>query len=206
LARSWCRYTSSVTVVPLWPTSCEICSSGTPAGSDPLVELQHVALGIFDAHEPEAITTITQRIEGFTQAMTEAGMPVTGRTVLRIPTRRFDQLALPWQADGAYQVAQDLVAGLDRPDAFVVGNDYFALGLYRALAERKITIPTDVRIVGFGDYPFAGFLAPPLSTVRLPAAEVGTRAVDLLLDRVADPDRPAVRALLPPTMIVRESA
>ena len=51
------------------------------------------------------ITTITQRIEGFTQAMTEAGMPVTDRTVLRIPTRRFDQLALPWQADGAYQLS-----------------------------------------------------------------------------------------------------
>jgi hypothetical protein len=51
---------------------------------------------------------------------------------------------------------QDLITSGASPDAFAVGNDCFALGLYRALAERKITIPNDARIVGFGDYPFAG--------------------------------------------------
>jgi LacI family transcriptional regulator len=152
------------------------------------------------------ITTITERIEGFSRAMKEAGLAVTWDSIVRIPTRRFDHVALPWHADEAYQVAKDMVTANARPDAFVVGNDYFALGLYRALAERQITIPTDVRIVGFGDYPFAGFLTPPLTTVRLPAAEVGTQAVHLLLERLRQIDRPTARMLVPPTLIIRSSA
>lgn len=151
------------------------------------------------------ITTITQRIAGFTSAMAEAGLPVAEETVVRVPTRRYDQIALPWQADEAYRVAQGLLDRGDRPDAVVVGNDYYALGLYRALAERGLSIPGSMRVVGFGDYPFAGFLAPPLSTVRLPAAEVGTEAMDLLLRRIDQLGADPVKRLLPPTLIVRGS-
>lgn len=152
------------------------------------------------------ITTITQRIAGFTAAMTEAGLPVPDGTVIPVPTRRFDQIALPWQADEAYRVAQDLLDGGRRPDGFVVGNDYYALGLYRALAERQLRIPEDVGVVGFGDYPFAGFLAPPLSTVRLPAAEVGAEAVKLLLGRISQTDPDGMKTLLAPVLVVRGSA
>jgi len=151
------------------------------------------------------ISTIEMRIAGFTSAMTEAGLPVTDRTVIRIPTRRFDQIALPWQADEAYRVAQEILDSKVQVDGFVVGNDYYALGLYRALAERGLRVPAEVRVVGFGDYPFAGYLAPSLSTVNLPATEVGTSAVDLLLARMEQPDKPPTKRLLAPTLVVRDS-
>ena len=152
------------------------------------------------------ISTIENRIAGFTAAMTEAGLAVTDRTVIRIPTRRLEQIALPWQADEAYRIARDILDRGEPIDGFVVGNDYYALGLYRALAERGLAIPGDVRVVGFGDYPFAGYLAPSLSTVKLPAAEVGTSAVELLLARMEQADKPPTRRLLPPALVVRESA
>src|SRR5699024_5171066 len=124
-----------------------------------------------------------------------------------VPTRRNVRVALPWQAGDAYRLTVDLLARGHQPDAFVVGNDYFALGLYRAIRERGLRCPDDVFVVGFGDYPFAEFLEPPLSTVRLPAAKVGHTAVELLLSRMeGDEAPPRAPMLVPPELITRNSA
>ena len=82
------------------------------------------------------ISTIAHRIEGFKRAMIEHDLPVHARSVVAIPTRRSDRAALPWHADDAYRISGDLLDRGHLPDAFVVGNDYFALGLFRALRER----------------------------------------------------------------------
>jgi LacI family transcriptional regulator len=152
------------------------------------------------------ITTVTERTAGFTEAMDAAGLEITAQTVIPVATRRDEQAALPWHPDEAYRVAQRVLARKDRPDAFVLGNDYYALGLYRALAERGLRVPEDVLVVGYGDYPFAAFLAPPLSTVRLPAEAVGRSAVDLLLERMTGPSLdPVSKRLVAPELTPRAS-
>nr|WP_187361183.1 LacI family DNA-binding transcriptional regulator [Phytoactinopolyspora mesophila] len=130
------------------------------------------------------ITTIAGRIAGFRRAVADAGLPLDEGSVISVPTRRDDSAVLPWQPEEAYRVAQQLVARPDRPDAVITGNDFFALGLYRALAEVGLRVPGDMLVVGYGDHPYAAYLDPPLTSVRLPAQEVGTAAVDLLLKRM----------------------
>jgi LacI family transcriptional regulator len=66
----------------------------------------------------------------------------------------------------------------------MTGSDYFALGVYRALVESERSIPEQVAVIGYGDHLFSAYLNPPLSSVRLPAAEIGTTAVNLLLGRL----------------------
>lgn len=152
------------------------------------------------------ITTVRERVAGFTEAMASAGLPCDERSVVRVPTRRDEQMALPWHPDEAYAVSQAILDRPDRPDAVVVGNDFYALGLYRALAERGLRVPDDVLVVGFGDYPFSEFVAPPLSTVRLPAEEVGAAAVDLLLERiVGSADPTPLKRSFAPTLVPRGS-
>jgi len=82
------------------------------------------------------ITTTADRISGFRRAMTDAGLPVADDLVRTVPTRRYDSLALPWQPEEAYRFAQSL----NLPDGIVTGNDYFALGLLRVLAERGLPV------------------------------------------------------------------
>jgi LacI family transcriptional regulator len=126
--------------------------------------------------------------------------------VVAIPTRRSDRAALPWHADDAYRISGDLLDRGHLPDAFVVGNDYFALGLFRALRERGLSVPGDAMVVGFGDYPFAEFLSPSLSTVRLPARDVGRTAIDLLLRRLGAGAPAAFESVLvEPELVIRES-
>ncbi|MEU6788744.1 LacI family DNA-binding transcriptional regulator [Nonomuraea angiospora] len=164
------------------------------------------ARSIVVLEEDLPITTIADRIAGFRRAMAEAGLSVPRGSIMRVPTRRHEQAALPWQPQEAYQVARRLLRRARLPDAVVVGNDYFALGLYRALEECGLKVPDDMMVIGFGDYPFSAFLSPPLTTVRLPAEEVGDIAVDLLLEEISGgrSDRP-LKQLIAPTLVERES-
>ena len=168
--------------------------------------LSRGARSVIVLEEDLPITTIANRIAGFRRAMAEAGLSVPRGSVISVPTRRQQRAALPWQPEEAYRVARRLLRRSRLPDAVVVGNDYFALGLYRALREHGLNVPDDLMVIGFGDYPFSGFLSPSLTTVRLPAAEVGSTAVDLLLEEIAGRGNARPRTqLIAPTLVVRES-
>ena len=66
-------------------------------------------------------------------------------------------------------------------------------------------VPADVAVVSCDDIPFAEFLTPPLSTVRIPLAETGRQAVELLLRSIAGEPVPERTPLLPVELIVRDS-
>lgn len=84
-----------------------------------------------------------------------------------------------------YKLATRLMRQRRPPDAIVTCNDNIAIGVYRAVRELGLRIPDDVAVASFNDIPAAQFLHPPLSTVRLPAEEIGETAVDLLLQRIS---------------------
>jgi LacI family transcriptional regulator len=147
-----------------------------------LLSYQPAEIRLFE--EDLAISPVLERIAGFRQALAEHGREVGPETILRVPTRRTGALTLPWGPDEAYHLARDMVADLPTGSALMAGSDYFALGIYRALAEAGRRAPDDVLVAGHGDHPFAAYLSPSLTSAALPAADVGAIAVDLLLERL----------------------
>jgi LacI family transcriptional regulator len=89
--------------------------------------------------------------------------------------------------------------------AIVAGNDLIALGCYDVFSERGIRCPEDMSVVGFNDIPFLDKLQPPLTTIAIPHQQIGAEASRLLLDAIAEPDRPARSVLLPLSLVVRGS-
>jgi len=151
------------------------------------------------------ISSVDDRIKGFRRALQERG--ISNGTIIRVPTRRRKSSTLPWDPTDAYILAKNIVLELEPKSAVMVGNDYFALGVYRALLEAGRSIPGQVAVMGHGDHPFSAYLNPPLSSVQLPATEIGTTAADLLLQRLSnlqDP-RKAQKVQLQPTLVVRAS-
>jgi DNA-binding LacI/PurR family transcriptional regulator len=63
-------------------------------------------------------------------------------------------------------------------------NDLVAIGVCRALRELGLRIPQDVSVVGFDDVPVLEYLDVPLTTIRVPKAEMGARAADLLVRHI----------------------
>ena len=106
-----------------------------------------------------------------------------------------------WSAESGYRLGPEL--GVEPGDAVFVANDHMAIGLFSSLRERGLQVPADVSVVGFDDVPEAGYLYPPLTTVRQDVAAKGHLAAGMLADALAD--RPAVSQLLPATLVVRDS-
>ena len=116
---------------------------------------------------------------------------------------------LPEPLTGDWSPRSGYEAGLKLPadaTAVFVANDQMALGLLRALAERRIKVPKQVSVVGFDDVPEAEFFGPPLTTVRQDFSLVGRHSIDLLLEQL-DADEPVRRrrVVVPAELIIRSS-
>ncbi|MGZ9276891.1 MAG: substrate-binding domain-containing protein, partial [Candidatus Limnocylindrales bacterium] len=108
-----------------------------------------------------------------------------------------------FDAPSGHEAMAGLLARTTFTAAFVA-SDVVALGAIGALRDAGMSVPRDVSVVGFDDIPLAGYFDPPLTTVRLPAFELGQAAGRALLDRIAK--RPMrERILLPTELIVRGS-
>ncbi|MER6714842.1 MULTISPECIES: LacI family DNA-binding transcriptional regulator [unclassified Streptomyces] len=111
-----------------------------------------------------------------------------------------------WGADSGYELGRRLAR---RPEVTAVfaSNDQMALGLLHALHESGRSVPGEVSVVGYDDIPEAAHLLPPLTTVRADFAEIGTRSLRLLLDRIDGPgELPGVDTLVPVDLVVRASS
>ena len=85
---------------------------------------------------------------------------------------------------GGYRLTREILNEKRPPEVIITFNDSMAIGAYRAINEMGLSIPGDVGVASFNDISVAQFLNPPLTTVRLPAEEIGEGAVELLLERV----------------------
>ncbi len=83
--------------------------------------------------------------------------------------------------ESGYEAGKAIVAMKHRPSAVFAANDSMALGALSAFRDAGIRVPDDMALVGFDDVPIARFLDPPLTTVKVPIAELGRRGLQLLL-------------------------
>lgn len=105
-----------------------------------------------------------------------------------------------------YEGAASLVARhrLDRGGAGVFAlNDTVASGFLKALVELKIQVPETLALVGFDDIALTDILIRPLTTIAQPKEEMGRVAAEMLLARLADPERRPEALVLKPRLIVR---
>src|SRR6266498_5048697 len=107
--------------------------------------------------------------------------------------------------DDGYQAAKRLLELKDRPTAIITINDLLAMGALRAAADLKLHVPSDLSVVGYDNIPMADFLIPRLTTVTKDAYMLGTRAFELLLARIQNPDLPRQVVHHLPRLIIRES-
>jgi LacI family transcriptional regulator len=112
---------------------------------------------------------------------------------------------LPTLEEG-YKAAKNLL--LDHPQltALVCHNDLVAISALQACAELDLRVPEDIAIVGYDDIPMAALVTPSLTTCHIPRYELGTDAMRLLLDQIADGDGNPQDILIQPNLKVRDSA
>ncbi|MFG2806530.1 LacI family DNA-binding transcriptional regulator [Streptomyces massasporeus] len=166
--------------------------TGARKATEHLLALGHTT--VWHIAGPAGWTSADHRLTSWRATLRAAGAAVP------------EPLVGDWSADSGYDLGRRLAR---RPEVTAVfaSNDQMALGLLHALHESGRSVPGDVSVVGYDDIPEAAHFLPPLTTVRTDFAEIGTRSLHLLLDRIDGPgERPRTDTLVPVDLVTRASS
>ncbi|MDE6674688.1 MAG: substrate-binding domain-containing protein, partial [Acetatifactor sp.] len=92
--------------------------------------------------------------------------------------------SMPYDSEALAEELHNLPA---LPDCFVAANDAIAINLLKALKSLKISVPKDVKVIGFDNVAEAKSCTPPLTSVNVNKSMLGKRIIGLLMDRIANP-------------------
>ena len=161
-----------------------------------LLGLGHRRIAFINGHPNQ--TASGQRLRGYIEGMTEAGLSVDT-----------DQVAQGYFTYRSGLEAAEKLLETFRPTAIFASNDDMAAATM-AMAHRKgLDVPGDVSVAGFDDTPLATTVWPELTTVRQPIAEMAREAVRLLIEQIRGKRGRAapqpVHKLLKFTLVKRDS-
>ncbi|MFC0597003.1 LacI family DNA-binding transcriptional regulator [Streptomyces palmae] len=158
-----------------------------------LAELGHVRIGLIAG--PAAVSGTAERVVGYRTGLRRQGLAYAPELLAQGHCA----------AEGAASAVHRLLESPRPPTALVTADRTMTVGALRGLREAGCRVPEDVALVCFDDFPWADVFSPRLTAVARPGQEIGARAVRLLLDRLAHPDRPARDIRLPCAFVHRAS-
>jgi DNA-binding LacI/PurR family transcriptional regulator len=153
-----------------------------------LLDLGHTRIGCITNAPPLTDTAAADRLEGFRSALESRGL-------------RFDESMVrsgDFDERSGLAAMTSLLERTERPTAVFVASDEVALGALKAAKTAGVAVPGDLAIVGFDDLPIATFVEPTLTTVRVPAREIGRVAARALTDALSD-----LTSLQEPSQVLR---
>lgn len=141
--------------------------------------------------KPNYPATTDLRLAGCREAISRAGLTQT------------EPLAWVGEPTDPDFVKKMLSSGASH--AVLCSNDQTAAKLIQTLSNMGVSLPRDVRVVGFDDVIYATLLTTPLTTIHQPCRAIGQAAVRAMQKRIHHPDRAAQQVLLPFHMVIRDS-
>ncbi|MFF9812889.1 LacI family DNA-binding transcriptional regulator [Streptomyces sp. NPDC014006] len=158
-----------------------------------LAELGHRRIGLV-AGLP-GLSTTRERMSGYRHGLAAAALPYDERLVVHGDSA----------AGGAERATAELLALAVPPTALISANNAMTIGALRALRARGLTVPDDIALGCFDDFAWADVFSPRLTAIAQPSRELGATAVRVLLERLAQPERPARTVRLPCSFVHRTS-
>jgi LacI family transcriptional regulator len=175
------------------PCVSSMHAAGAKLATEHLLGLGHRRIGAITG--VPGMYASEERLMGMRAALATAGILLDADLVV----------ASDWQIPTGEAAADELLSRPDPPTAIFAFNDNGAVGAVQAARRRGLRVPEDLSIIGFDDLFQATIVAPKLSTVRQPLAELGRMGVSLL-SRLIDGQRlDAQRVEVSTTLVVRES-
>ena len=105
--------------------------------------------------------------------------------------------------EGGAGGVRELLAMGHHPTAIFAPNDLAALGCLQALSDTGRSVPDDVSLIGYDNAWLAGLQHISLTTIDQPRHELGTTAVELLMERLEDGRKQSRHIVLEPSLVVR---
>lgn len=107
--------------------------------------------------------------------------------------------------DSGYRMTEEILNAKERPDAIICANNYIAYGCVNALHDKKISIPNEMAVMTFDDYPFSQILKPQLTVINIDVFDMGVQAGKYMLQKIKKPNLHMQSYITIPTLILRDS-
>ena len=159
-----------------------------------LIEHGYRRIGLI-TNLPLTYASSQARMAGYRQALAEADLALRESWIIEGGLG----------AASGQQAMERLLSLEPRLDAVFAASDQVALGALVAIQGAGLRVPDDVALIGFDDLPAASLVRPKLSTMQVPAADLGRIASRRLLDLIDGQPLDSVRVLLPTTLVLRHS-
>ncbi len=138
-----------------------------------------------------------RRLDGYKQALVDHGIPIDQSLIIPVE---------PYVVNGYREGKAMFAMGDDLPTAVFCYNDLVAIGLMNALKEQGIAVPGRVSVMGFDNLEIDSYLRIPLTTVQMPAYEIGVAAAKLVIRQIGAESTPYIeRKILEHKIVERES-
>lgn len=148
---------------------------------------------------PSHLTSITERVRGYRDALEGAGLSYDESLVLEIP---YDSIEASIQ-----EKVPPLLRGKEPIQGLFALNNSLATAFLKAVQATDLQIPKDISVVSFDDIELFDLYQPTITAVRQPVREMGTQAVGILLDKIEKKDKASLpdQVILPTELRQRES-
>lgn len=136
-----------------------------------------------------------QRLHGFRVAMKKQELPVQEDLIIYNSPNIGEII----------DAAKKLLQSPEPPDAVICSNSLIAVGTVRAADELGISIPRQLSLVAFDDYPYSPILLPPPTVINIDLFHLGSHAGNLILKKIKDPTMLIQTYTALPKLIKRET-
>ncbi|NHC46285.1 LacI family DNA-binding transcriptional regulator [Motilibacter aurantiacus] len=167
--------------------------AGGRSATEHLLSLGHRRIGLIAG--PKRLLCSRARLDGYRAALESAGVEVDDELIYEGD----------FYHEAGFTGACQLLALRQPPTAIFASSDQMAYGVYEAIRQRGLRVPTDVSVVGFDDLPEARWASPPLTTVRQPLVEMGMLAARTILQLSRGEPLVTPRLELATELVVRHS-
>lgn len=147
-------------------------------------------------------------VGGFETTLTRKRRLQSYRKTLERHNIAFDPalcITSPVTRRGGYDAVRQLLNKLEPPTAAYCFSDVIAFGVMLGLRAAGMEAGKDFAVIGFDDVPEASLWHPSLTTISADPRGLGQQAAQLMLRRIASPDAPIRRVIMPSYLVARDS-
>ncbi len=146
---------------------------------------------------PKNLNINKNRFEGYQNALQEANISVDSSLIVHCETGNYE--------DG--KIASSDLMGNKSIDGVFTGTDMLAVAAIKNLKANGRHVPGDVKVVGFSNWSISELFEPSISTVNQPGYEMGSKAAELLISQINNPEnKNFTTEILQTDLIERESS
>lgn len=144
---------------------------------------------------PQHLFNSRKRFEGYTDALKKHNIAIRENYIVRSDFRN----------ENVESYTRYFINLRQRPDALVAINDMAAIEMMHIFKKNGLRIPEDIAVLGFNNEHVGKFVEPSLTTIDLPAFDMGAAAAEVLLDQIKNGNIEIQKKLIKSRLIIRES-